>query len=133
MKTSLDAIFAVLLLLFFSAAAPARADMPLSPQALQGSWLGNYGQNTLVLMLWDKECGLALNSRLRTGVWNIDGNRQTMQFKNGKSLSFSVALKGLSLILDGNLCLTRTTCTGANGFVVEDATGNAPLEGTWST
>ncbi len=150
LKKRLAVIPALLLLLLFSAAAPARADMPFSPQALQGSWMGSNGQQTLILMFMGNNCALSLNGMQMAGVWNLAGNRLTMQFQNGKSLSYSVALQGNSLILDGNLRLTRTggagpnvspqtgypptgpgpnvippsTCTGANGYF--------PLEGTWS-
>lgn len=149
LKKSIAVVQAVLLLLFFSAAAPARADMPISPQALQGSWMGTDGQKTLILMFNGNNCALALNGLQMPGVWNLAGNRLTIRFQNGQSLSYSVALQGGTLILDGNLRLMRTGGTGPNvapptGYPQNGIGPNSfpptspgpaaysPLEGTWS-
>ncbi len=143
-KKRLAVIPALLLLLLFSVAAPARADMPISPQALQGSWMGTNGQQTLILMFMGNNCALVLNGAQLLGNWNLVGNRLTMQFQNGNSLSYSVALQGNTLILDGNLRLMRTggagpnvppqTGTGQNVFppTSPGPVASSPLEGTWS-
>lgn len=139
LKKSLTAIPAVLLLLLFSAAAPVRADMPLSPQALQGAWAGSNGQDTLILMFMGNSCALGLNGQQMAGVWNLNGNRLTMQFQNGKSLSYSAALQGDALILDGNLRLTRQAMPGMppGGWPGAPQGGiwggqqGAPQGGTW--
>ncbi len=149
LKKSIAVIQAVLLLLLVSAAAPARADMPVSPQALQGCWMCADGQQTLILMFMGSNCAVVYNGAQLTGNWNLAGNRLTMQFQNGKSLSYSVALQGNALILDGNLRLMRTggagpnvspqtgypqTGPGPNVFPPANPgpAGSSPLEGTWS-
>ncbi|MBO4312787.1 MAG: hypothetical protein J5838_00685, partial [Desulfovibrio sp.] len=114
LKKSIAVIQAVLLLLLVSAAAPARADMPVSPQALQGCWMCADGQQTLILMFMGSNCAVVYNGAQLTGNWNLAGNRLTMQFQNGKSLSYSVALQENALILDGALRLMRTGGAGPN-------------------
>ncbi|MBO6171604.1 MAG: hypothetical protein J6N67_05535 [Desulfovibrio sp.] len=151
LKKCLAVIPAILLLLL---SAPVRADMPLSPQALQGAWAGSNGQNTLILMFMGNSCALGLNGQQMAGVWNLNGNRLTMQFQNGKSLSYSAALQGDALILDGNLRLTRQAMPGMppqggtwgggqpnggtwgqtpQGAPQQSFSSASPLEGTWST
>ncbi|MBO4300525.1 MAG: hypothetical protein J5861_02875 [Desulfovibrio sp.] len=148
LKNRLTVIATFALLLLLAAVAPTRADMPPSPQALQGAWSGSNGQDTLILMFMGNTCALGLNGQQMAGVWNLAGDRLTLQFQNGKSLSYSVSLQGDALILDGNLRLARQAMPGAPGFAwqpggtwgqtpqappSQNFSNAGPLEGTWST
>ena len=109
-------LFACLLALFLLAFAaepiPAQPNMPAYAQALQGAWAGSNGRDTLILMFMGSNCALGMNGQQMAGVWNLAGNRLNMQFQNGKTLSYSIAMQGDSLILDGNMRLTRQAMPG---------------------
>ena len=98
---------ALLLLLLCPFATSARADMPLNPQALQGAWAGSNGRDSIILMFMGSNCGMGLNGQQLYGMWTLMGDRLTMQFQNGQSLSYTAALQGDTLVLDGNMRLTR--------------------------
>ena len=93
-------------LLVLSAAAPLRAGQP-DAQALQGAWAGSNGSDTMLLMFMGNVCGMALNGQQMYGMWSLAGDRLNIRFQNGKTLSYSIAIQGDSLILDGNVRLTR--------------------------
>ena len=126
-------------------AVPASADMPPSPQALQGVWAGSNGQVNVLFMFTGNNCALSLNGQQVTGIWNLAGDRLNVQFQNGKSLSYSVALQGNDLVLDGNMRLVRQTMPGMAdkptmpgqqggwGTLPPNFANTSPLEGTWST
>ena len=48
-----------------------------------------------------------INGMQMPGVWNLMGNRLSMQFQYGSTLSYSVDVQGDTLILDGNMRLVR--------------------------
>ena len=109
-----SAVLIALSLAMSLAAAPARADQP-NMQALQGAWAGSNGSDTMLLMFMGNICGLSLNGREMYGMWSLSGDRLNMQFQNGKSLSYTVDLRGDSLILDGSVQLTRQAMPGQPG------------------
>ncbi len=98
---------ALLLLLLCPFATPVRANMPLNPQALQGAWAGSNGRDSIILMFMGSNCGMGLNGQQLYGMWNLVGNRINIQFQNGQSLSYTAALQGDTLVLDGNMRLNR--------------------------
>ena len=103
-------------LLVVSAAAPVRAEQP-SVQALQGAWAGSNGSDTMVLMFMGNVCGMALNGQQMYGMWSLAGDRLNIRFQNGKTLSYSVALQGNTLTLDGSIRLTRQAMPNQPGGV----------------
>ncbi|MBO4793594.1 MAG: hypothetical protein J5556_03390, partial [Deltaproteobacteria bacterium] len=126
-------LFACLLALFLLAFAaepiPAQPNMPAYAQALQGAWAGSNGRDTLILMFMGSNCALGMNGQQMAGVWNLAGNRLNMQFQNGKTLSYSIAMQGDSLILDGNMRLTRQAMPGMPQAA--PFPGGQPQGGTW--
>lgn len=131
-------LFACLLALFLLAFAaepiPAQPNMPAYAQALQGAWAGSNGRDTLILMFMGSNCALGMNGQQMAGVWNLAGNRLNIQFQNGKTLSYSIAMQGDSLILDGNMRLTRQAMPGmpqAAPFPGGQPQGGQPQGGSW--
>ena len=121
------------LLLVLSAAAPLRAEQP-SVQALQGAWACSNGSDTMLLMFMGNVCGMALNNQQMYGMWSLAGDRLNIQLQNGKQVSYSVAIQGNSLILDGSIHLTRQAMPNQPGGVPNVQPGGQPgpqSGGTW--
>ncbi len=90
---------------------PAPAD-PM--QALQGAWSGSDGNTSILLMFMGNTCGLNMNGQQLFGTWNAIGNRLNMQMQNGRTLSYSFAIQGDTLVLDGTMRLMRQPMPGQN-------------------
>ncbi|MBP3731231.1 MAG: hypothetical protein J6I40_07170, partial [Mailhella sp.] len=76
-------------------------------QALQGTWAGTDGSVSIILMFNGNSCGLNMNGQQTFGTWNIAGNKINMHLQTGKSVSYTYALQGNTLILGRSIRLLR--------------------------
>ncbi len=90
---------------------------PAGPlQALQGTWTGMDGSASVILMFKDNKCSMSVNDLQMTGTWNTAGSTLNIQFQNGKSLSYTFAVQGSSLILNGSLKLKKQQMPRQDGW-----------------
>lgn len=129
LKKLFTCLLALSFLAFAAAPAPAQPNMPAYAQALQGAWAGSNGRDTLILMFMGSNCAMGLNGQQIAGVWNLVGNRLNMQFQNGKTVSYTIAMQGDALILDGNMRLMRQPMQGMPQAAPN--IGGQPQGGTW--
>lgn len=114
----------LIVLLAFSPSAQAWNNTMLTPDAIQGTWVAQDGQNTMMFTFMGSSCTLFLNGMQMQGMFSLSGNQLSIQFQNGRSQSYTVALQGDSLILDGQIRLMRQ---GQQGQQMS----SSPLDGVW--
>ena len=125
MHRLLSAVCVILCMMWLVPAAQARPD--LNPQArdllqrleqnmretanspLQGAWVGQRGQDWLVLVFMHNVCAMGMNNQELYGLWRTRGRRLQLRLEKDKVLDFDYQLSGNTLILDHDIRLQRYT------------------------
>ena len=148
-KRTLACLTALALLLFLACPMGAFAASPATPQALQGSWIHQEGQNSMVFMFNGNACALSMNGMQMAGTWTLAGDQLRVQFQNGRTMTWRCFMDGPNMILDGSMRFTRQGGGGQQGgqppyggqqpspgqppYGGQQPFGGqqSPLEGTW--
>ncbi|MCR5085545.1 MAG: lipocalin family protein [Succinivibrionaceae bacterium] len=95
-----------------------------SMQDLQGAWMGSGNGHTMGLLFDGQTCGFIYDNMQKMGTFIVNGNQLNMSFQDGSSVNFTISLSGNTLVLDGNVTLTRTQLPQGGGQGQSGGWGN---------